>query len=112
MVVLMRLVKIKQTLCRECARRELKRYTARTLVQGWWGPLSAVVFNPATILLNLWGMTRARMMESPQLSRSLFGDADVDPPPSRSEASRGGMLLPIGVGMLCLFAVAGVVWHF
>jgi hypothetical protein len=108
LLVLMRLVRIRQTLCRECARRELKRYTGRTLVQGWWGVLSLLVFNPATILLNLWGMARAGLMQRPELSRPIFGDGSVEPVGAESRR----MLLPVGVGLLCLFAVAGVAWHF
>jgi hypothetical protein len=107
LLVLMRSVQVKQLLCRQCAHRELKRYTGRTLLQGWWGVLSLLIFNPVTILLNLWGMVRARMMRSPQLSTSLFGEADT-----HVENERTRMLLPVGVGLLCLFAVAGVAWHF
>lgn len=109
LLVLMRTVQVKQALCRECARRELRRYTARTLVQGWWGVLSLLVVNPLTILLNVSGMARARLMEAPHLSTSLFGDAEA---PRESHDDRTGMLLPVGVGLMCLFAVAGVVWHF
>jgi hypothetical protein len=109
LLVLMRTVRVSQTLCRACARRELRRYTARTLVQGWWGVLSVIVFNPLTIVLNLWNMGRTGAMKPPQLSAPLFGD---DGSPHRTDDDRLGMLLPVGVGLLCLFAVAGVVWHF
>ena len=109
LLILMQNVRIEQTLCRECGRRELTRYTARTLVEGWWGVLSLVIFNPLTIALNVWNMARTGFMKSPQLSTAFFGDPDD---PARDD---GGdhmrMLIPIAIGLLCLIGITGVVWH-
>lgn len=109
LLILMQNVRIEQTLCRECARRELARYTARTLIEGWWGVLSLVIFNPLTIALNVRSIARTGFMKSPQLSSAFFGDADD------SARGNGGdhmsMLIPIAIGLLCLIAIAGVVWH-
>jgi len=102
-------VRVEQTLCRECARRELRRHTARTLIEGWWGVLSLVIFNPLTIALNVWNMTRTGFMKSPQLSTAFFGVADD---PTRDDGGdHMSMLIPIAIGLLCLIGITGVVWH-
>ncbi|MFI0773591.1 hypothetical protein [Streptomyces sp. NPDC021212] len=38
--------------CRTCGTALLRKHTAMTMWQGWWHPLSALLFNPVTILLN------------------------------------------------------------
>lgn len=106
LLFLMRNVRIKQTLCRECARRELARYTARSLVEGWWGVLSLVIFNPLTIALNVGNIARSLFMKAPQLPGAFFGDAD-DP----ADGDHVSLLIPIAIGLLCLIGIAGVVWH-
>ena len=108
LLLLMQNVRIEQTLCRECARRELRRHTARTLVEGWWGPLSLAIFNPLTIALNVWNMTRTGFMRSPQLSNAFFGDADD---PRENGGDHMSLLIPIAIGLLCLIGITGVVWH-
>jgi hypothetical protein len=104
LLFLMRNVRIEQTLCRECARRELGRYTGRTLVEGWWGILSLVIFNPLTIALNVWNMARSLFMKSPQLPNAAFGDGDH---PTSDHLT---LLIPIAIGLLCLLGIAGVVF--
>jgi len=69
---------IEPTLCRECAIRTLRSYTLRTLVQGWWGLISLFVANPATILLNLWNLTKAYRMDRPYLSSPLETETAFD----------------------------------
>jgi hypothetical protein len=107
LLLLMRRVRIKQTLCRDCAVRELARFTGRTLVEGWWSVLSLLV-NPATILLNLGGIVRACVMRAPNLSEPFGQGSDV---PSHDSKARPGILWPIAIGLLCLLGIAGVVWH-
>lgn len=102
LVFLMRNVRIAQTLCRECARRELARYTGRTLVEGWWGILSLVLVNPLTIALNLWNMARSLFMGAPRLPNGLFDDD--------SGSDHLTMLIPIAIGLLCLLGIAGIVF--
>ncbi|MGN6798481.1 MAG: hypothetical protein ACTHKS_10045 [Gaiellaceae bacterium] len=104
LIFLMRNVRIAQTLCRECARRELARYTGRTLVEGWWGILSLLVVNPVTIALNVWNLARSLFMKSPQLPNTLFDDEQ----PTTDHMT---MLIPIAIGLLCLIGITGVVWQ-
>ena len=104
--MLMRRVRIKQMLCRDCAVREIARFTGRSLVEGWWSVFSLVV-NPATILLNLAGIVRACVMRAPTLSEP-GRLSNVQSPASKA---RRGMLGPITIGLLCLLGMAAVVWH-
>ncbi|MCP9206726.1 hypothetical protein [Streptomyces cucumeris] len=39
--------------CRVCGTAVFRQGMTRTLWQGWWNPLSALLFNPLTLLLNL-----------------------------------------------------------
>jgi hypothetical protein len=68
MLLMMRMFSVKPTLCREHATKLLLQWTGRTLVQGWWGFISLFVANPATILLNLFNLAKARRLSAPMLS--------------------------------------------
>ena len=68
MVLMMRMFSVKRTLCREHATKLILQWTGRTLIQGWWGLLSCVIVNPATILLNLFNLVKAKRMAAPLLS--------------------------------------------
>jgi len=68
MFYLQRFVRIEPTLCRECGTCTVVRYTARTLVQGWWGLISLLIANPFTIVMNLVALVQARRLPPPQLS--------------------------------------------
>lgn len=88
MVVLMRNYQVKLMLCRDCATRLLIRWTGRSLLQGWWGAISLVAANPATILLNLWNLGKARRMDRPYLSSA--------PSPAQQPRPWGPSLDPAG----------------
>jgi hypothetical protein len=68
MLYLQKFVRIEPMLCRECGTRTVVRYTARTLVQGWWGLISLLFANPFTIVMNLVALVQARRLPRPQLS--------------------------------------------
>jgi len=68
MIYLQKFVRIEPILCRECGTRTVLRYTARTLVQGWWGLVSLLVANPFTIVRNVVALVKARRLPRPQLS--------------------------------------------
>ncbi|MFE9630848.1 hypothetical protein [Streptomyces sp. NPDC006463] len=59
MVVLMRFLSRKGPFCRDCGLAVVRDMSAKTLWQGWWGPLS-VFITPVTLLTNLapWGRLR------------------------------------------------------
>jgi len=75
MLLVMRTYQVKPTLCREHATKLLLNWTSRTLVEGWWGPISLFVANPATILLNLFNLARARSLDPPHLSSPLVRES-------------------------------------
>ncbi|OKK17604.1 hypothetical protein AMK16_22715 [Streptomyces sp. CB00455] len=64
MVVLMRFLSRKGPFCRDCGLAVLRDMTARTLWQGWWGPLSLFV-TPVTLLTNLGPWSRLRRLGPP-----------------------------------------------
>jgi hypothetical protein len=68
MLFLQRFVKITPVLCRECGTRTILQYTGQTLVQGWWGLISALIANPFTIIMNMVALVKARRLPPPQLS--------------------------------------------
>ncbi|UGT44698.1 hypothetical protein LTV02_15445 [Nocardia yamanashiensis] len=39
--------------CKTCGLASFRQMTAESLVEGWWGPISFVLCNPVTILVNL-----------------------------------------------------------
>ncbi|MFB7466663.1 hypothetical protein ACFCZ1_24755 [Streptomyces sp. NPDC056224] len=59
MIVLMRFLSRKGPFCRDCGLAVVRDMSAKTLWQGWWGPLS-VFITPVTLLTNLgpWGRLR------------------------------------------------------
>lgn len=52
LIIFMLFRKRKGHFCRTCGTALLRKHTALTLWQGWWHPLSALLFNPVTLLLN------------------------------------------------------------
>jgi hypothetical protein len=61
-----RFIRVEPVLCRECGTRTVLRYTKRTLIQGWWGPISLFIANPFTIAMNLVALVQARRTPSPE----------------------------------------------
>jgi hypothetical protein len=59
MIFLQRFVKVHASLCHGCGTRILRQYTARTLVQGWWGYISFFV-NWFVLLMNGFAWWRLR----------------------------------------------------
>jgi hypothetical protein len=78
MLFQMRMIQVEPVLCRECAKSMLLEYTGKTLVQGWWGPISLFVANPATIVMNLLNILKAQRMPRPTVSQF---DAGATPEP-------------------------------
>jgi hypothetical protein len=68
MVFMQKFFKIAPTLCRDCGTKVVGQYTARTLVQGWWGVISFFIANPFTILMNIVAFVQAKRLPPPQLS--------------------------------------------
>ncbi|WP_331718354.1 hypothetical protein [Streptomyces sp. NBC_00624] len=53
LLVVMRFEKLDGPFCRTCGRAVIRQMTTRTLLLGWWSPLSLVAITPFTLLWNL-----------------------------------------------------------
>lgn len=64
LVVLMRFLSRRGPFCRDCGLRVVRDMSAKTLWQGWWGPLSLFV-TPVVLLTNLAPWSRLRRLGPP-----------------------------------------------
>ncbi len=99
MVIIMRSLRRRGTMCRPCALATFREMQADTMVQGWWGPMS-VVITPITLLINLGALSTVRRIPEPVV-------AGHRPPlnPGKSVFKR-----PQGVlGLIPLCLVVGIV---
>lgn len=64
MIVVMRSLRRKGTMCRTCGLATFREMQADTMVQGWWGPMS-VVITPITLLINLAALSTIRRIPEP-----------------------------------------------
>ncbi|WP_329337579.1 hypothetical protein OG252_19705 [Streptomyces sp. NBC_01352] len=64
MVVIMRFLRREGVFCRTCGTAVFRQMQADTLVQGWWGPLSAII-TPFVLLLNLSARSTLRGLPQP-----------------------------------------------
>ncbi|WP_233534150.1 hypothetical protein [Streptomyces murinus] len=99
MLIIMRSLRRRGTMCRPCALATFREMQANTMVQGWWGPMS-VVITPITLLINLGALSTIRRIPEPVV-------AGHRPPlnPGKSVFKRPQGIL--GLVPLCL--VVGVV---
>ncbi|CAL2070911.1 conserved protein of unknown function [Streptomyces murinus] len=99
MLIIMRSLRRRGTMCRPCALATFREMQANTMVQGWWGPMS-VVITPITLLINLGALSTIRRIPEPVV-------AGHRPPlnPGKSVFKR-----PQGIlGLVPLCVVVGVV---
>ncbi|MFJ8166391.1 hypothetical protein ACIRBY_36505 [Streptomyces sp. NPDC096136] len=52
-LIMMRFHTLNGPFCRQCGRALVRIMTTKTLCQGWWSPISLVIFTPFTLLWNL-----------------------------------------------------------
>ncbi|MDF3299134.1 LppU/SCO3897 family protein [Streptomyces tropicalis] len=64
MLVIMRFLRRRGTLCRTCALATFRDMQADTMVEGWWGPLS-VFITPVTLLINLGALSTVNRIPAP-----------------------------------------------
>lgn len=63
LIFMMQFRKYPGPFCRECGLATFREMTGDSLVQGWWGPISAIIANPVTLLINT--INRARLQQLP-----------------------------------------------
>ncbi|GCB46363.1 hypothetical protein [Streptomyces sp. NL15-2K] len=64
MLVIMRFLRRQGVFCRPCGTAVFREMQADTLVQGWWGPLSAII-TPFILLVNLSARSTLRALPEP-----------------------------------------------
>jgi hypothetical protein len=98
--------KRKGQFCRTCGTALFRKHTAMTMWQGWWHPLSAILFNPVTIILNL--RVHSKIERLPEPGHDPF---DSRLAPGKRLFLRAGALfglLPAAfVGYVIALAIAG-----
>ncbi|WP_246568639.1 LppU/SCO3897 family protein [Streptomyces flaveus] len=62
----MRFLRRKGAFCRTCGLAVFRQMQADTLLQGWWGPLSAII-TPITLLMNLGALSTVRRIPQPRV---------------------------------------------
>ncbi len=63
-VVMMKFLRLPGPFCRDCGTATVRRMTANSLWQGWWG-IASMVFNPVTMLMNLVTWLKLRKLPAP-----------------------------------------------
>ena len=90
--------------CRSCGTALFRKHTATTLWQGWWHPLSALVFNPVTILLNL--RVRSAIDRLPEPGHDPFASRLA---PGKPLLQRAGALFGLLPAAFVLYVIAHVI---
>jgi hypothetical protein len=91
-IVVMRFLKLHGPFCRDCGLAAVRRMTANSLWQGWWG-FASLLINPFTMLSNLKAWSTIRRLPAP-----LPGAPGIPTPPGRPLWQRVqilGLLLPV-----------------
>ncbi|GAB2626741.1 hypothetical protein GCM10027168_68080 [Streptomyces capparidis] len=101
LIVLMRFLRAEGAFCRTCGIATYRDMTARTLLAGWWGPLSCLI-TPVTVLLNL--APRARFGALPPPTGGWRPPLD----PGKPLPARGPALLFLVTAALAVAAVLGL----
>jgi hypothetical protein len=63
-LVMMRFLRLPGPFCRDCGTATVRRMTANSLWQGWWG-IASMVINPVTMLMNLATWLKLRKLPAP-----------------------------------------------
>lgn len=98
MIILMRFLKLDGPYCRFCGIATFRDMTAKTLWQGWWGFLSAII-NPITILINLIARAKFGKLPAP-LPGSPGRPMDQGKPLFLRPEILGLAIIPVGLIML------------
>jgi hypothetical protein len=64
MIVIMQFLRRFGPFCRDCGLATYRDMTSKSLVEGWWGPMSLFV-NPITMLTNLGPRSRVALLPAP-----------------------------------------------
>ena len=90
--------------CRDCGTALFRKHTATTLWQGWWHPLSALLFNPVTIILNL--RVRSKIERLPEPGPDPFASRQA---PGKPLLLRAGALFGLLPAAFVVYVLAMVI---
>ncbi|MGO4459837.1 hypothetical protein AB4039_21450 [Streptomyces sp. M-16] len=94
-LVVMRFHRLDGPFCRRCGRALVRIMTTKTLFQGWWSPLSLVLFTPFTLFWNLIASTKFAKLEP------------SEPAPGRQQLDEGP---PVHARPLAYVAIVPLLW--
>ncbi|MER5810878.1 hypothetical protein ABT143_22270 [Streptomyces sp. NPDC002033] len=94
-LVLMRFHRLDGPFCRRCGRALVRIMTTKTLCQGWWSPLSLVLFTPFTLIWNLVASLKFDKLDP------------SEPAPGRQQLDEGP---PLHARPLAYVAIVPLLW--
>ncbi|MEU6298327.1 hypothetical protein [Streptomyces erythrochromogenes] len=97
-LIMMRFQHLDGPFCRDCGLAVVRQMTYRTLIIGWWGPLSLVILNPLTLVWNLVAHLKYRALPP------------SDPAPGRTHLDTGPPVLRRPLTYVTLVPLAWAVW--
>jgi hypothetical protein len=116
LLVLQQFVTVNVTACRSCGRALIRRFTARTLWQGWWGLIS-FFFNWFVLAANAFAWRRLGSLAAPTLSGELVADSPTGfrtvehaPEAEPKRRSRLRRFWPVLVGGFLLLGLVSWAW--
>ncbi|MCA6095437.1 hypothetical protein LE181_25125 [Streptomyces sp. SCA3-4] len=103
-LIMMRFLSLKGPFCRNCGTSVWRDMTGKTLLQGWWSPLSLVILTPLTLLWNVF--VRAKLNKLPPPVPGQPG-MQLDPGlPLRKRPAVWGALIPVAWVLFMVFQIA------
>ncbi|MFI9200347.1 hypothetical protein [Streptomyces sp. NPDC053048] len=64
-LIMMRFLTLNGPFCRTCGTAVRREMTGKTLVQGWWSPISLVILTPFTLLWNVFVRFKLNQLQPP-----------------------------------------------
>ncbi|MFF5130285.1 hypothetical protein ACFY41_25535 [Streptomyces syringium] len=103
-LIMMRSLSLKGPFCRNCGTAVWRDMTGKTLLQGWWSPLSLVLLTPFTLLWNLF--VRAKINKLPPPVPGQPGMQMNPGVPLRKRPAALMLLVPLGWLLFMAFQIA------
>lgn len=103
-LIMMRSLSLKGPFCRNCGTAVWRDMTGKTLLQGWWSPLSLVLLTPFTLLWNLF--VRAKINKLPPPVPGQPGMQMNPGVPLRKRPAALMLLVPLGWLVFMAFQIA------
>ncbi|MET9418064.1 hypothetical protein ABZY03_28525 [Streptomyces klenkii] len=66
-LIMMRFLHVRGPFCRNCGLAVVRDMTGKTLWQGWWSPVSLVIFTPFTLIWNMVVKSKLEKLPPPMM---------------------------------------------